>query len=77
MRFYMFEAALQGYAQHHPILGVGLNNSTAAMKEGRLELRDIGIPVPPTEPLIVSIWPSWLRSDLWGSSCSSCSSVRS
>jgi hypothetical protein len=49
MRFYMFEAALQGYSQH-PILGVGLNNSTAAMKEGRLELRYMGIPVPPTEP---------------------------
>jgi O-Antigen ligase len=49
MRFYMFEAALDGYSQH-PILGVGLNNSTAAMKEGRQELRDLGIPTPPTEP---------------------------
>lgn len=48
MRFYMFEAALQGYSQH-PILGVGLNNSTAAMREGRQALRDIGIPMPPTE----------------------------
>jgi len=49
MRFYMFDAALQGYSQH-PIFGVGLNNSTAAMKEGRQELRDMGIPVPSTEP---------------------------
>jgi hypothetical protein len=49
MRFYMFEAALHGYSQH-PILGVGLNNSTAAMKAGRQELRDLGIPTPPTEP---------------------------
>src|SRR5260370_3187579 len=48
MRFYMFEAALQGYSQH-PILGVGLNNSTAAMKAGRQALIEIGIPVPRTE----------------------------
>ncbi len=49
MRFYMFEAALQGYSEH-PILGVGLNNSTAAMKAGRQALIDIGIPMPRTEP---------------------------
>jgi O-antigen ligase len=49
MRFYMFEAALQGYSQH-PFLGVGLNNSTAAMKEGRQALVEIGIPMPRTEP---------------------------
>jgi hypothetical protein len=49
MRFYMFEAALQGYSEH-PILGVGLNNSTAAMKEGRQALKEIGIPTPRTEP---------------------------
>lgn len=48
MRFNMAEAALQGYAQH-PILGVGLNNGTAAMKAGRQELRDMGIPMPPAE----------------------------
>ncbi len=48
MRFYLFEAALQGYSQH-PILGVGLNNSTAAMKAGRQALIEIGIPMPPTE----------------------------
>jgi hypothetical protein len=48
MRFYLFEAALQGYSEH-PILGVGLNNSTAAMKAGRQALRDVGIPMPPTE----------------------------
>jgi hypothetical protein len=48
MRFYLFEAALQGYAQH-PFLGVGLNNATAAMKAGRQALIDIGIPMPPTE----------------------------
>jgi hypothetical protein len=48
MRFYMFEAALQGYAQH-PILGAGLNNGTAAMKAGRQALKEIGIPMPPTE----------------------------
>ena len=48
MRFYLFEAALDGYAQH-PILGVGLNNSTGAMKAGRKELIDTGIQMPPTE----------------------------
>ena len=48
MRFYVFEAALQGYSEH-PILGVGLNNSTAAMKAGRQVLIDIGIPMPRTE----------------------------
>jgi hypothetical protein len=47
-RFYMFEAALQGYSQH-PFLGVGFNNGTAAMKPARQDLRNIGIPVPPTE----------------------------
>lgn len=49
MRFYMFEAAFQGYSQH-PILGVGLNNSTAAMKAGKQELKDMGIPVATGEP---------------------------
>jgi O-Antigen ligase len=49
MRFYMAEAALQGYSQH-PILGVGFNNSTAAMKPGRQDLKDMGIPVPQGEP---------------------------
>jgi putative inorganic carbon (HCO3(-)) transporter len=49
MRFYMFEAAVQGYSQH-PILGVGLNNSTVAMKDGKQELRDMGIPVATKEP---------------------------
>ena len=48
MRFNMFEAAIQGYFQH-PILGVGLNNSTAAMKEPRQELREMGIQVGTTE----------------------------
>lgn len=48
MRFNMMEAAVMGYAQH-PFLGVGLNNSTAAMKETRQELQDLGIPMPPTE----------------------------
>jgi putative inorganic carbon (hco3(-)) transporter len=49
MRFNMFEAAIKGYSQH-PILGVGLNNSTAAMRPGRQELRDLGIPAPLDEP---------------------------
>jgi O-antigen ligase len=48
MRFYMFEAALRGYSQH-PFLGVGFNNSTASMKAGRQDLKDMGIPVPPAE----------------------------
>jgi O-antigen ligase len=48
MRFNMFEAALQGYWQH-PVLGVGFNNGTAAMKAGRQELKDMGISMPPTE----------------------------
>ena len=48
MRFYLFEAALRGYAEH-PILGVGLNNGTAAMKAGREAFKEIGIPIPPTE----------------------------
>jgi hypothetical protein len=49
MRFYLAEAALQGYSQH-PILGVGFNNSTAAMQPGRQDLKDLGIPVPQGEP---------------------------
>jgi hypothetical protein len=49
MRFYMHEAALQGYLEH-PLVGVGLNNSTAAMKEGRQELIDLGIPLAGVEP---------------------------
>lgn len=48
MRFNMMEAAIRGYEQH-PILGVGLNNGTASMKESRQELRDMGIPVAPVE----------------------------
>jgi hypothetical protein len=48
MRFNLFEASLQGYWQH-PILGVGLNNGTAAMKAGKEELRDEGIQVPADE----------------------------
>jgi hypothetical protein len=48
MRLYLFEAALDGYSQHS-LLGVGLNNGTAAMKAGRQALIDIGIPMPPTE----------------------------
>ncbi len=48
MRFTMMEAAVLGYAQH-PVLGVGLNNGTASMKQSRQELRDSGIPVAPAE----------------------------
>lgn len=48
MRFYMFEAAIEGYASH-PILGVGLNNGTAAMKAPRQELTDMGIPMGTAE----------------------------
>jgi O-antigen ligase len=48
MRFNLFEAALQGYSQH-PILGVGLNNSTGAMNASKQEFRDIGILMPRTE----------------------------
>jgi O-Antigen ligase len=49
MRFYMFDAALQGYASH-PLLGVGFNNSTAAMRAPRQELTDMGIPLGTLEP---------------------------
>ncbi len=48
MRFDLFEAALQGYWQH-PILGVGLNNGTIAMKAGKQELREQGIPMSKEE----------------------------
>jgi O-antigen ligase len=48
MRFYLYEATLQGYSQH-PILGVGLNNSTPAMREGRQELIELGIPMARNE----------------------------
>ena len=48
MRFNLFEAELKGYSQH-PFLGVGLNNATAAMKAGRQELKDLGIPIAQTE----------------------------
>ena len=48
MRFYLFEAALQGYLQH-PLLGVGVNNATAAMKAGKDALKALGIPMPPAE----------------------------
>ena len=49
MRFYMFEAAIEGYASH-PILGVGLNNSTAVMKGPRQELKEMGIRMGTLEP---------------------------
>ncbi len=45
----MFDAALQGYASH-PLLGVGFNNSTAAMGAPRQELTDMGIPLGTLEP---------------------------
>ena len=48
MRFYMFEAALRGYAQH-PFLGVGFNNGTASMMPGKQDLRDLGIPIATKE----------------------------
>jgi O-antigen ligase len=48
MRFNLFQAALQAYSQH-PILGVGLNNSTGAMSAGKQEMRDMGIRVPAAE----------------------------
>jgi O-antigen ligase len=48
MRFNMFQVALQGYLQH-PILGVGLNNSTGAMSAGKQEMRDMGIPISVAE----------------------------
>jgi hypothetical protein len=48
MRFNLFWAALQGYWQD-PILGVGLNNSTAAMKAGKQELQDLGIKIAKIE----------------------------
>ncbi len=49
MRFYMFEAAFEGYMKH-PLLGVGLNNSTGAMREGKQELINVGIPAAVYEP---------------------------
>jgi hypothetical protein len=48
MRFNMFQAALHGYSQH-PILGVGLNNSTAAMNPAKQEMRDMGMRIPVAE----------------------------
>jgi hypothetical protein len=48
MRFNLFEASLQGYGQH-PFLGVGLNNGTEAMKEGKEKLRNEGIQIPGNE----------------------------
>jgi hypothetical protein len=48
MRFYLFEAEIQGYASH-PILGVGLNNGTAAMRVSRQEFTDMGIKMGTTE----------------------------
>jgi hypothetical protein len=48
MRFNLFEAELKAYSQH-PLLGVGLNNATAAMKAERQELKDLGIPISQTE----------------------------
>ena len=49
MRFQMFGAGIKAYSAH-PLLGVGLNNDTAAMKESRQELKEIGVPVPAGEP---------------------------
>jgi hypothetical protein len=48
MRFNMFRAAFHGLSQH-PVLGVGLNNGTASMKAGRLELKNMGIDMPSSE----------------------------
>jgi hypothetical protein len=48
MRFNMFQAALESYS-HHPILGVGLNNSTASMQSTRHDMRDTGIPIDQLE----------------------------
>ena len=45
----MFDAALQGYASH-PLLGVGFNNSTAAMKAPRQDFTDMGIKMGTNEP---------------------------
>ena len=49
MRFYMIDAALHGYASH-PLLGVGFNNSTAAMRAPRQEFTDMGIKMGTSEP---------------------------
>ena len=48
MRFNLFEAELKGLSQRN-LLGVGLNNATAAMKAGRQELKDLGIPIAQAE----------------------------
>lgn len=48
MRFYLYQAALQGYLEH-PIFGVGLNNSTAAMAQGRQDFIDLGIRIARSE----------------------------
>jgi hypothetical protein len=48
MRFTLAQTALWGYAEH-PILGVGLNNSTAAMIEGKRELKETGTQIASRE----------------------------
>jgi hypothetical protein len=48
MRFNIYKTALGAFWEH-PILGVGLNNSTAAMRAGKQELRDEGIQIPAAE----------------------------
>ena len=71
MRFRMFEVALKAYSDY-PLLGVGLNNDTAAMKESRQELRDFGIPVASAEPadsyylaIFDGDWTRWVDLVLW------------
>ena len=48
MRFNIYDVALRAYSEH-PFLGVGLNNSTAAMKEGKQLLTELGTPIPREE----------------------------
>jgi O-antigen ligase len=47
MRFNLFQASLQSYSQHP--LGVGLNNSTAAMQAIRHDMKDTGTRVDQLE----------------------------
>src|SRR5262249_41507547 len=50
MRFNLFQASLQSYSKH-PILGVGLNNSTVSEQAARREImRDTGVKIPLSEP---------------------------
>jgi O-antigen ligase len=48
MRFNLYEIALRAYLEH-PILGVGFNNGTAAMKEGKQLMTDLGTTIPREE----------------------------